>query len=588
MASGWWDSTYTNLALVSPVDFAVNAVPQAPRGYPKVASIATGAGLYLGGTPCVNIGNIMYYAGDDYVQDTDEPPIVRWDGRIATVLAVIPDKSAVPAKAILSMTTDTDDNIYISTWDSGTTSSNFAGRVFKYTASTGVLAAFGSDVFSGGRLPYSLCVFNSKLYVGTMNVDPASKSLIRTIDLSTQAMDYVEDTSTTTTYKITSVSASGAEGAASSSTSVTTAATLDSEISNAISWTAVDGAATYNVYRTAGHSSTGVITNTASTSFTDDGDAGNSASSPSAPSTVTPSAYVNFDGHIWAGLSNDYFDTPTAHYITFYVTATKGGVESYADYQRVYFSSSTIGTAHYNTLQIYAVTDTADTVNIYIDANTFGFTQGLLQSLAPNAVSGTVYSAYWYLIDGNADGSATRPKVAPPSAAPTVTKTNPYKFPGGCTSLKTYGVDLYAGMHQVASSFATVQKITTADVVTTSKTADPGGSAAASNAITAMVVYNSNLYAAYWNDDATDICEIYKYTGSAWSTVKTISGAGARPFIAFYEVDNVLYVYGGGDAQTGILYKTSDGATWDDVSSLLPSSLEAVPFIGHVHVIGGF
>ena len=84
MASGWWKSTHTNLAEVSPADCEVTTSLQAPRGFPKLASIATGAGLFLGGKPYVTIDNVIYYAGDDYVQDTDKPTLNRYDGTVHT------------------------------------------------------------------------------------------------------------------------------------------------------------------------------------------------------------------------------------------------------------------------------------------------------------------------------------------------------------------------------------------------------------------------------------------------------------------------------------------------------------------------
>jgi hypothetical protein len=144
-------------------------------------------------------------------------------------------------------------------------------------------------------------------------------------------------------------------------------------------------------------------------------------------------------------------------------------------------------------------------------------------------------------------------------------------------------------MFYTSSGFATVQEVTSANAISTSTTAAPGGSASDYNGFTAGIVFNGNLYMAYWVDAATDVTLIMKYTGSAWSTVKTISGAGARPIVGFAEVDGKLWAYGGGDAKTGILYQSDTaGAVWTDQSALLPTSKEAIPFIANTNVLGGF
>ncbi len=90
----------------------------------------------------------------------------------------------------------------------------------------------------------------------------------------------------TWTYKIVAKQADGAYSAASSSGSIGTGnATLDNTNYNTITWTAVTGATSYDVYRTA-HGTTpstnGLIGNTTALTLDDKALAGDSASAPSA------------------------------------------------------------------------------------------------------------------------------------------------------------------------------------------------------------------------------------------------------------------------------------------------------------------
>lgn len=691
MASGWWKSTHTNLALGSPVDFTVTTGPKVPRGYPKIASIATGAGLYLGGTPCAVIGSVIYYAGDDYVQDTDRPVICRYDGRVSTNVAQIPYITGItPAKAILSMVANGND-LYISTWDSGTSATTFAGRVFKLP-DEGAIAAFGSNIFTAGKLPYTLTIDSGNLLVGTIKQDPTKLSQVYTINLTTEAtaLDRAIATgaisspaptasrsTSTATYYITGLSAGGTNSTPVSVGSVSTDAVLDGTTYNTISWTAAasksvdapstaptasiysgndigntgirfcyvyvtgnslsyhtrysspvsvnttdhlrwtiggaystnpnvthiqvlydnttgfkdldlvagdpdffanntnggswsmlfDGsgvststaipdtntttdlnATSYNVYRTAGHTSTGLIGNTASTSFTDDGDAGNGASLPGSSSVAAPT-------------SPSVVKTDPTTTNTYVVTAINANGENEGGSVNC-TAKATLSATHAIALSWPAVSG-ATGYSVY---RTVGHTS-----------TGRI-------VTNTASTSASDTGLAASGAVPTEDTTGLPIGSVGCATV--FSGDLYFGLYQTSGTFPTVQKRTSAGAWSTSDTIAPGGTARSYNGFTAGIVFNSNLYLAYWNDDTTPVTLIRKFNGSSWSTVKTISGAGARPIVGFCLADSKCYAYGGGDAVTGILYSTSDGTTWTDISALLPTSKEAIPFIANTNVLG--
>ncbi len=294
MASGWWKSTFANLALGSPVDFEVITPPSAPRGYPKLASIATGAGLFLGGNPCINIGDVVYYASDDYTQNTDRPPVYRWDGRLSTLVTEAPYiTGTTPAKAILSLCSDdAGTSIYYSTWDSGTTSSDFTGRVFKFEIATGLTTTLDSTTFVSGKLPYGLVWFNDAVYVGVTKQNPSTTTEVFKLSVGTALNGGPTPTpvltGTSYTYKILGINTVDGTGAGMARSAATSAvinrATLNATDRNELSWNNV-GAASYKVERVG----TGNIILTTTTSATDTGQATiGGAGSGGEPLTITP------------------------------------------------------------------------------------------------------------------------------------------------------------------------------------------------------------------------------------------------------------------------------------------------------------
>ena len=557
MASGWWKSSHENLDEGSPADFEVTTPPLAPRNWGKVSSVCASGGFYMGGTPCVTIDDVIYYAGDGYTQDTDNPFVCRYDGRVATTVLELPFVSgSTPSKAILSIVTDDDqDCLFISTWDSGTGSSDFVGRIYAYELGDGTLTRIDGGLFTSGKLPYALVWFNDALYVGVSKQNPSSTTEIIKLPLNGLAGGPGSTTATLTgttwTYQIGCENATNNGIGMSAEVSVKNRATLNATYFNALSWTAT-GLGTDAFYDVERVGTGNIVNNQAAGSPRTYNDVGAGAAGGAAPAgmpqnitlTVTP---------------NPAQATTTSYR----VSAVINGFE-FLSSEFSATGPASLQSDLYMALSWAAVTG-ATSYKVY---RTAGHTStGLIGTTAATSLNDT--------------GLAGTGTVPTPYSTTALTS-------GAATCLVVYDGDLYIGSNQPASTFGKVFKLTTGGVLSTSQTEAPGGSAGAYNGFTTGVVWDDNLYMSYWNDDATDVALIKKFNGSAWSTVKTISGAGARPGQGFMAADDKLWWYGGGDGSTGVLYSTTDGTSWTDQSALLPSSKEAVPFMGNTNVLGGF
>lgn len=144
--------------------------PADPRTWAKIAVWATGNTNVFGGSPqaaCVQ-DNCLVYPASGYTVGTDYPPIRSFNGRGDRELCRLPPTVAgtIP-KAVLSMLA-ANGTIYLTTFDSGTTSANWNGRVFELNVSTGVLTVLGT-VFANGEMPYALAWHMGRLWCGTNN-----------------------------------------------------------------------------------------------------------------------------------------------------------------------------------------------------------------------------------------------------------------------------------------------------------------------------------------------------------------------------------------------------------------------------------
>lgn len=146
-----------------------SGLPANPRSFAEISAFATGATETLGGSPGMGVvfDNILVYPAKTYTVGTDLPPIRIFDGISDREFVRLPKTAAgaVP-KAVLSMLA-ANGTIYVSTFDSGTTSADWAGRIFALSLSDGTLTQVGDDVFMSGQLPYALAWHAKQLWVGT-------------------------------------------------------------------------------------------------------------------------------------------------------------------------------------------------------------------------------------------------------------------------------------------------------------------------------------------------------------------------------------------------------------------------------------
>lgn len=146
--------------------------PADPRPWVKLATWATIGNMNVfGGSPgaACSINNAMIYPASGYVVGTDYPPIrIFKDGRVDKELCRLPPTTAnVIPKAVMSMLT-ANGTAYFTTWDSGTTSADWRGRVFQLDPETGVQTVLGLN-FAAGEMPYALAWHMGRLWCGTNN-----------------------------------------------------------------------------------------------------------------------------------------------------------------------------------------------------------------------------------------------------------------------------------------------------------------------------------------------------------------------------------------------------------------------------------
>ena len=141
---------------------------------------------------------------------------------------------------------------------------------------------------------------------------------------------------------------------------------------------------------------------------------------------------------------------------------------------------------------------------------------------------------------------------------------------GGCASLLEFRGLLYVGCMADTGAFAKVLVRGVDTTYTTSLTAT-GGTASENNGFLAMVVWEDDLYASYWNPDTpTAVSKIYKFDGSSWTTVFNASTAASRiPYVGFPQDEDTLLAIGGGLTYDAQLRSTTDGTTWSDRSVFL-------------------
>jgi len=164
-SDGWWMSTaaYGGSTLI-----IAGGRPKNPRTWTQFAGFATGASAWLGGSPGIAavVNNRMIYAASDYTVGTTAPPVRIYDGSFDRELCRLPPTAAAAVpKGIVAMLA-ANATIYVATWDSGSSSADWVGRVFSLDITTATFTPIG-DALPAGHLPYALAWHNSMLWVGT-------------------------------------------------------------------------------------------------------------------------------------------------------------------------------------------------------------------------------------------------------------------------------------------------------------------------------------------------------------------------------------------------------------------------------------
>jgi hypothetical protein len=177
---GWWLSI--NDKFNGAATIVTGGVPRNPRSFDEISSFATGSAGMMGGFPgCAAVWrNHLVYAKGGYTVGTDRPPINIFDGSFDHEIAKIPPTTAgVIPKGAMSVYT-AEGQIFISTLDSGSDSSNWSGRVFSLDVETAATAQIG-DTFPAGHVPYALAFHMGKLWCGTNRQSSASSGKIFSI-----------------------------------------------------------------------------------------------------------------------------------------------------------------------------------------------------------------------------------------------------------------------------------------------------------------------------------------------------------------------------------------------------------------------
>ena len=190
---------------------------------------------------------------------------------------------------------------------------NVSWQEFQLTAIKGTSAAndllavqYNSRSTSGGtdswENAFTMAAQSGAVQFSTgVSIDAALSMLV----LATPAAPTVTPTgtsgSTSYSYKIVAKQADGSYAAASAAGSTTTGnATLSSTNYNALSWTAVSNAASYDIYRVTGGSTQGKISNVTTNSYNDQGATGDGTTAPT----------INVTGAIYATGGNGALSIP--------------------------------------------------------------------------------------------------------------------------------------------------------------------------------------------------------------------------------------------------------------------------------------
>ena len=329
----------------------VGGVVPNPRSFAEISAFAAGSAGMLGGSPgsYATVGGKLYYSPGGYSVNTDYPTIHKWDGTTDSLVATLttPGAGVVP-KAVVSMLY-ANNLIYLTTFDSGTTAADYAGRVMSLDPVAGTLTLIGAQ-FTGGELPYALAWHNNLLWCGTNKGNGTQGNIYYNNGLSawTSATAGISAPvlwswapvpvtgSTTFSYVVTATNSQG-ETIASNTVTRTDAKPLVGGQYNYLQVEIVTGASGYNVYRLVGGGTTGKVpcSITGSDAYyvyiQDVGNAGDGSSPPGVNGTIpllgSIDSLYDFGSTLYVGGGN--------------VSGTFAKVSTYNDATGIYTTSLT-------------------------------------------------------------------------------------------------------------------------------------------------------------------------------------------------------------------------------------------------------
>ena len=177
--TGWWleiANDYTGAALISN-----QGTPRDPRSYDEMSpftATAAGTGM-MGGFPSVASvwNNFMIYAKGGYNVGTDRPPLQIYDGQFDEQIGQLPQTASNSIPNAIVTTLVANGQIFLASFDSGTDSTSWVGRVFSFDVETETFTQLGLP-FNTGELPYALAWHNGRLWCGTHRQDPTVQGAI--------------------------------------------------------------------------------------------------------------------------------------------------------------------------------------------------------------------------------------------------------------------------------------------------------------------------------------------------------------------------------------------------------------------------
>lgn len=168
----------------------------------------------------------------------------------------------------------------------------------------------------------------------------------------------------------------------------------------------------------------------------------------------------------------------------------------------------------------------------------------------------------------------------------------------GCSDILQFNGQTFFAMREGAASTtgAVISVRSTLGVYSTSKQAQLNegsgtviGSFASSNQFCKLITFQGNLYASYWDDDASHhYSRIYKFDGSTWTLVYSSAqdGSTAVPLVHAAAIGGKLHFFSSSEDGRAnlieVILQSPDGTTWTDVSASPSLAGTLIQVVGNI------